>query len=142
MSIFDNMMMNNDKNEKQSSMKKNSSKTFKEEYSDELKSDVSRYGIQSYSKSGVAFEKLSETQGEISYFGLLAKSGAQEVHGVYGFGSNQSWEELSTLQLKKDSHDSFKAVIPIELGKNINIAFKDSAENWDNNSGMNYTFVN
>ena len=92
MSIFDNMMMNNDKNEKQSSMKKNSSKSFKEEYSDELTSDVSRYGIQSYSKSGVTFEKLSETQGEISYFGLLAKSGAQEGHGVYGFGSNHSWE--------------------------------------------------
>ena len=67
MSIFDNMMMNNVKNEKQSNMKKNSSKSFKEEYSEELANNVSRYGIQSYSKSGVAFEKLSETQAEISY---------------------------------------------------------------------------
>ncbi len=142
MSIFDNMMTNNTKSEKQNTPKKNSSKAFKEEYSDEFISDVSRYGIQSYSKSGVAFEKLSETQGEISYSGLLAKSGAQEVHGVYGFGSNQNWEEVSILQFKKEDQDSFKAVIPIEQGKNINIAFKDSAENWDNNSGMNYTFVN
>lgn len=142
MSIFDNMMTNNVKNEKQSNMKKNSSKSFKEEYSEDLTSNVSRYGIQSYSKSGVAFEKLSETQAEISYSGLLAKSGAQEVEGVYGFGSNQNWEGVSTLQFKKEGEDSYKALIPIEQGKNINIAFKDSAENWDNNSGMNYTFVN
>ncbi|NLP00321.1 MAG: carbohydrate-binding family 25 protein [Clostridiaceae bacterium] len=142
MSIFDNMMMNNVKNEKQSNMKKNSSKSFKEEYSEELANNVSRYGIQSYSKSGVAFEKLSETQAEISYSGLLAKSGAQEVHGVYGFGSNQNWEGVSTIQLKKEGEGTFKAVFPIEQGKNINVAFKDSVENWDNNSGMNYTFVN
>ncbi|NLE26372.1 MAG: carbohydrate-binding family 25 protein [Clostridiaceae bacterium] len=142
MSIFDNMMMNNMKNEKQGNMKKSSSKSFKEEYSEDLTSNVSRYGIQSYSKSGVSFEKLSETQAEVSYSGLLSKSGAQEVHAVYGFGSNQNWEGISTLQFKKEGEDSYKAIIPIEQGKNINIAFKDSAENWDNNSGMNYTFVN
>jgi hypothetical protein len=142
MSIFDNMMMNNIKNEKQSNTKKNSSKSFKEEYSEDLTNNVSRYGIQSYSKSGVAFEKLSETQAEISYSGLLAKSGAQEVQGVYGFGSNQNWEGVSAVQLKKEGEGAFKAVLPIEHGKNINIAFKDTAENWDNNSGMNYTFVN
>lgn len=142
MSIFDEMMANNVKNEKQSNVKKKSSKSFKEEYSEDLTSNVSRYGIQSYSKSGVSFEKLSEAQAEVSYSGLLAKSGAQEVHGVYGFGSNQNWEGISTLQFKKEGEDSYKALIPIEQGKNINIAFKDSAENWDNNSGMNYTFVN
>ncbi|NLL66900.1 MAG: carbohydrate-binding family 25 protein [Clostridiaceae bacterium] len=145
MSIFDNMMMNNAKSEKQNAIKKSSksgSNSFKEEYSDELTNAVSKYGIQSYSKSGVTFEKLSETQGEITYSGLLAKSGAQEVQGVYGFGSNQNWESVSSLQLMKEGEEVYKAVIPIEQGKNINIAFKDPAENWDNNSGMNYTFVN
>lgn len=142
MSIFDNMMMNNTKNTKQANLKKNSSKTFKEEYSEDLtNSSVSKYGIQSYSKSGVSFEKISETQAEISYSGLLAKCGAQEVHGVYGYGSNQNWEGVSSIQLTKEG-DAFRGIIPIEHGKNINIAFKDSAENWDNNSGMNYTFVN
>lgn len=157
MSIFDNMMMNN-KNPKQTSYKKNSKQSslypeenqesteskqsFKEEFSDDLISDVSKYGIQSYSKAGVTFEKLSETQGKISYSGLLAKSGAPEVCGVYGFGSNQNWEAVTTLNLQKEGGDTFQAVIPVEQGKNINIAFKDSADNWDNNSGMNYTFVN
>jgi len=142
MSIFDNMMMSNPKNTKQSNAKKSSSNTFKEEYSEDLtNSDVSKYGIQSYSKSGVAFEKLSETQAQIVYSGLLAKCGAQEIHGVYGYGSNQNWEGVSTVQLTKEG-DVFRGIIPLEQGKNVNIAFKDSAENWDNNSGMNYTFVN
>jgi hypothetical protein len=156
MSIFDNMMMNN-KYPKPTNGKKNSAsslypeesprsasgkQTFKEEYAEDLVSDVSRYGIQSYSKAGVTFEKLSETQGKISYSGLLAKCGAQEVCGVYGYGSNQNWENVSTIKLNKEAGDTFQAIIPVEQGKNINIAFKDPAENWDNNSGMNYTFVN
>jgi len=156
MSIFDNMMMNN-KYPKQAGHKKSTKKsskyngedldyseekTFNEEFADDLMSDVSRYGIQSYSKAGVTFEKLSETQGRISYSGLLAKSGAQEICGVYGYGSNQNWENVTTLQFRKEGDGSFHAIVPIEQGKNINIAFKDPAENWDNNSGMNYTFVN
>ena len=142
MSLFDNMMNNNPKGMKQTEGKKNISSPFKEEYSDELTNDVSRYGIQSYSKSGVTFEKRSDTQAAITYSGLLAKNGAQEICGVYGYGSNQNWEEVSTLTLNKEGDGSFMAVIPVEHGKNVNIAFKDAAENWDNNSGMNYTFVN
>jgi len=152
MSIFDNMMMNN-RNPKQAGHKKSAKKssiynrdaednTFNEEFSDDLMSDVSRYGIQSYSKAGVTFEKLSETHGKISYSGLLAKSGAQEICGVYGYGSNQNWENVTTLHFKKEGDGVFQAIVPLESGKNINIAFKDPAENWDNNSGMNYTFVN
>jgi len=120
---------------------KSKSNEFKEEYAEEI-SDVSRFGIQSYSKAGVTFEKLSENQAKIKYDGLLAKSGAQSITGVYGFGSNQKWENVSMAELKREADGSFNAVIPIEQGKNINIAFKDPADNWDNNSGMNYTFVN
>lgn len=120
---------------------KSESNGFKEEYAEEI-SDVSRFGIQSYSKAGVTFEKLSETQARIKYDGLLAKSGAQSITGVYGFGSNQKWENVSMAEMKKDGDGSFNAIIPVEQGKNINIAFKDPADNWDNNSGMNYTFVN
>ncbi len=152
MSLFDNMP-NNNKNQKPATFKKTTKiehkqgpskekETFKEEFSEGLMNDVSRFGIQSYSKAGVTFEKLSETQAKINYSGLLAKSGAQEISGVYGFGSNQTWEDVSQLTMNKESEGSFSAVIPVEQGKNVNLAFKDSVENWDNNSGMNYTFVN
>lgn len=114
---------------------------FKEEFSEGLMNDA-HFGVQSYSKAGVTFEKLSETQARVNYTGLLAKSGAHEVFGVYGFGSNQNWENVSTISLNKANDGTFISVIPVEQGKNINLAFKDCAENWDNNSGMNYTFVN
>lgn len=142
MSLFDNIMNENPKKTKQSGNKKNTDSLFKEEYSDELNNDVSQYGIQSYSKSGVTFEKISDSQAKISYSGLLAKGGAQEVNGVYGYGSNQNWEGVSTLTLNNGDSGSFEAIMSLEQGKNVNIAFKDCAENWDNNSGMNYTFVN
>ena len=86
--------------------------------------------------------KTIRDTGRNKLFRPPCKSGAQEVQGVYGFGSNQNWEGVSSIQLKKEGEGTFKGVLPLEHGKNINIAFKDSAENWDNNSGMNYTFVN
>lgn len=142
MSILDNMVNEKPKNTKKAGSKKKSTSSFKEEYATDLATDVSKYGIQSYSKSGVTFEKMSEIQAKIMYSGLLIKSGAQEVDGVYGYGSNQNWENISTISLKKEAADSYMGIVPIEYGKNINMVFKDSAENWDNNSGMNYTFVN
>ena len=115
---------------------------FKEEYAEELMKDESRFGVQTYSQAGVSFKKISETQGKITYSGLLSKSGAQNVVGVFGVGSNQQWENVSEMSLKNDNTGLFSANVPIEEGKNINFAFKDSSENWDNNSGRNYTFVN
>lgn len=111
----------------------------------ELGSDLSgysRYGTQTYSHAGVSFDKLSESEARICYSGLLTKSGADRVIGVYGFGSNQNWENVSEVTLTRDYTGNFTATIPIASGKNVNFAFRDSAENWDNNSGLNYTFVN
>ncbi len=142
MSILDNLMNENPKSTKKASSKKNAESSFKEEYSDELANDVSKYGIQSYSKSGVTFEKMSENQAKITYSGLLLKSGAEGIDGVYGYGSNQNWENVSNIPLNNEIPGSFMAIVPIEQGKNVNIAFKDYAQNWDNNSGINYTFVN
>lgn len=103
---------------------------------------AARYGTQTYSHAGVSFDKLSESEARISYSGLLSRSGADRVIGVYGYGSNQNWEDVSEVVLTRDAAGVFTATIPITRGKNINFAFKDPAENWDNNSGLNYTFVN
>ena len=111
----------------------------------EVASDMlgtNQYGTQTYSHAGVAFNKLSEGEAKINYAGLLSKEGASEVIGIYGYGSNQNWENVSSIPLAKDYSGNFTASIPIVNGKNINFAFKDMAENWDNNSGLNYTFVN
>ena len=105
-------------------------------------SGTNQYGTQTYSHAGVAFNKVSDGEAKINYAGLLSRDGAQEVVGVYGYGSNQSWENVSSVPLAKDYSGGFTATIPIVNGKNINFAFKDVAENWDNNAGLNYTFVN
>ena len=115
---------------------------FKEQFDDGLLNQSSQFSTQSYSKAGVTFEKISDTQAKVNYNGLLAKNGANQVFGVYGFGSNNSWENVSTLSFTKNPDGTFNSIIPVEYGKNVNLAFKDAAENWDNNSGMNYTFVN
>jgi hypothetical protein len=101
-----------------------------------------RYSTQNYTHAGVTFSKLSEGEAKINYSGLLSQEGANEVIGVYGYGSNQNWENVSSVTLRKDPSGDFTATIPIVSGKNVNLAFKDTAENWDNNSGLNYTFVN
>jgi hypothetical protein len=36
--------------------------------------------------------------------------------------------------------DGFKADLAVTDDKLLKLAFKDSASNWDNNSGRNYTF--
>lgn len=113
-----------------------------EEFAEEWVSDVSQFGIQSYATSGVIFEKLNDKEAKINYSGLLAKSGATQVIGVLGYGSNQSWEDVRDIYLSCQGSTGFESVIPIVPGKNVNLAFKDPAENWDNNSGLNYTFVN
>lgn len=116
-------------------------KTSDTEYGSDM-TGPSQYGTQTYSHAGVSFDKLSESEAKICYSGLLAKSGADSVIGVYGFGSNQKWEDVSEVVMTRDATGAFTATIPIVRGKNVNFAFKDSADNWDNNSGLNYTFVN
>lgn len=120
----------------------NNNRMADEEIASDYVTDRNQYGTQTYSHAGVAFNKLSDGEARIDYQGLLEKSGATEVTAVYGFGSNQNWENVSMVTLTKDASGKFVATVPIESGKNVNFAFRDPAQNWDNNSGLNYTFVN
>ncbi len=113
-----------------------------EEIASDMMTETSQYGTQTYTHAGVVFNKISDREAKIDYTGLLKISGATEVTAVYGYGSNQNWENVSSVTLSKDASGRFIATIPIESGKNVNLAFKDAAQNWDNNSGLNYTFVN
>lgn len=88
-----------------------------------------------YIKNGISAHK--EKHGiKVTYNGLLAQSGADKVYAVYGFGSN--WVDQSVHQMMKTNH-GFEISLPSD-DRIINVAFKDSANNWDNNSGRNYSF--
>jgi hypothetical protein len=75
---------------------------------------------------------------KIIYNGLLPQSGAAEVWAHVGYG--ETWENAHDYPMIKTWHD-FETVVPVQPATTLNIAFKDCAGNWDNNSGNNYSFV-
>lgn len=147
MGIFDNVFdtdSKKSKNKRSSEQSKESTgqkltnkvQNFKEEYSETL----SEYDNQPYKDNGVLLTKISDDTASIRYDGLLAQCGAQDVYTVVGYGSNSKWENVQTIRMNRLGNE-FYADIPTMPGMNINVAFKDGADNWDNNSGNNYTFV-
>lgn len=106
---------------------------FNLEISDEIIND-------NYLK-GVSFSTFGDKV-RLTYDGLLAKSGANEVFAVVGFGDNKSWRNISTYPMNSTSQRLFELSIPAQDREQIHVAFKDSADNWDNNSGRNYSFYN
>ena len=73
----------------------------------------------------------------IIYDGLLAKNGASHIYAHIGYGD--SWDKKSYHQMTKSSM-AFEASFPVEDSDTLNVCFKDCANNWDNNSGKNYSF--
>ncbi|MDP4181562.1 MAG: carbohydrate-binding protein [Bacillota bacterium] len=73
----------------------------------------------------------------VIYKGILSNSGAGSVYMHVGYGDK--WENTKDLKMRK-SDEGFEADIEIASDQPIKFAFKDCANNWDNNSGRNYTF--
>ncbi len=73
----------------------------------------------------------------VCYNGLLAKSGADQVYLHCGFGDPKRWSNISTQKMDHTSKGWEKTVRMSE--NQAMICFKDSASNWDNNSGFNWT---
>ncbi|MCX7708647.1 MAG: carbohydrate-binding protein [Clostridia bacterium] len=96
--------------------------------------------IQDYTENGVVLSKASLNVGDeitVTYDGLLAKCGADKVFAYVGYG--EEWEEKGFIPMTYE-FDTFKATFKVLMDGSMNLAFKDSAENWDNNAGENYTF--
>ena len=70
----------------------------------------------------------------IGYHGLLARAGADRIYLHYGF---DGWQAPRTAPMSPFL-DGFIATIPIEGVNEVNFCFKDSAGNWDNNSGWDW----
>lgn len=76
----------------------------------------------------------------IVYDGLLAKSGASHVYAVVSYNDNSHWNDVKYYQMDNRGQGKFEIAIPNYDNMNVNVAFKDCANNWDNNSGRNYSF--
>ncbi len=110
----------------------------------EIASDISPEAYRntsshSYSDNGVQLQDTANSL-RLVYNGILAKDGAQNIYAVLGYGNNLKWNDVEYYPMNKAGHQAFELVFPIKKSGNINLAFKDGAGNWDNNSNMNYSF--
>lgn len=118
---------------------------FRDEFASDLAADTHyldrNIPANSYSESGV---DLQDTQNilRLAYSGILAQDGADDVYAVVGYGNNLRWENVEFYRMNRVSDKSYETYLPIKHSENINIVFKDGADHWDNNSGINYTFTN
>lgn len=77
---------------------------------------------------------------EVNYNGILAQSGADEVYIHCGSSYTNDWHDVQDVKMTKKTGDTFTANILVQDGSTFNLCFRDSSNNWDNNSGENYTF--
>jgi len=76
----------------------------------------------------------------VFYNGLLAQSGAQEVYLHCGFGNKNKWNGVQDMRMAKTGWGFVKSLTMPDTSTQFNFCFHDSAQNWDNNSGHNWTF--
>ncbi|HEY9061163.1 MAG TPA: carbohydrate-binding protein [Pseudobacteroides sp.] len=94
---------------------------------------------QPYAENGVFISDYSLGVGDevtITYEGILAKSGADQIFLHIGYG--KEWLDKAFIPMENEN-GVFKGSFKITLQDELNISFKDSADNWDNNSFMNYS---
>ncbi|MCX7922615.1 MAG: carbohydrate-binding protein [Clostridia bacterium] len=89
-------------------------------------------------KGVVADTKADEFR--LSYNGLLAKNRANDIYAVVSYGDNKNWNDIKYYPMDNTGGANFEVSLPINKNMNLNVAFKDNADNWDNNSGKNYSF--
>lgn len=77
---------------------------------------------------------------EVTYKGLLAKSGADEVYLHCGSSFQNEWRDVQDIKMVQVNDDLFKAEALVQDGTAFNVCFHDNAQNWDNNCGTNYSF--
>lgn len=83
-------------------------------------------------------DKLIEnTIVKISYTGKLFQDNSEEVYIHYGFGLN--WENLNEIKMEK-TELGYQAEIELTSCDSLNLCFRNSYNEWDNNNGQNYTF--
>ncbi|MBP5426488.1 MAG: carbohydrate-binding protein [Clostridiales bacterium] len=93
-----------------------------------------------YEQNGLFLSKQKMAVGDeitVGYKGLLLTSGAQQVYMRIGYG--EMWDGCEDMPMMF-SDGMFKIKFKLKKEGQLGMAFRDPAENWDNNSGQNYNF--
>ena len=84
-------------------------------------------------------DKLIEgTNVKISYTGRLFEENSESVFLHYGFGPQ--WDNVNEVQMLK-TELGFQAEIELLSADSLNLCFRNSNNEWDNNNNQNYTFT-
>ncbi len=86
---------------------------------------------------GVEVRPAGFNEVNIIYNGLLAKSGADQVYLHCGFGDPKNWQNVSTIKMDRTLR-GWESTLRMQNSQ-MSFCFKDSANNWDNNNGYNWT---
>ncbi len=109
----------------------------------------SRYGSQTErlkamrdanNPDGVALNPIPVTQGDevtVLYYGTLA-DGADQLYLHYGYGDAQRWQQTQDLRMEQTDR-GWATTFQVKDTSQMNFCFKDSANNWDNNGGLDWT---
>ncbi|MFZ5643996.1 MAG: carbohydrate-binding protein [Bacillota bacterium] len=89
---------------------------------------------------GVSVKPLTENGKEvrIKYKGLLASSGATDVVCHYGFGEVGKWQSIGNANMER-TFDGWETSVSMQ-DTQLNFCFRDIADNWDNNNGLNWIY--
>ena len=83
-------------------------------------------------------DKLVEnTKIKISYTGKLFENNSEEVFLHYGY--NSQWDNVSEIEMVK-TELGFQAEIELLSADSLNLCFRNSNNEWDNNDNQNYIF--
>ncbi|NLK51613.1 MAG: carbohydrate-binding protein [Syntrophomonadaceae bacterium] len=88
---------------------------------------------------GVSVYPYPARRGEfvtICYNGLLKNSGADQVYLHSGYGS--LWRDDQYLRMQRTNMGWEKTMV-VDKSDVMHFCFKDSANNWDNNAGLNWS---
>lgn len=75
---------------------------------------------------------------KIVYNGSLGNAESDEVYIHLGFGL--MWDNLTEIKMQK-TNDGYIAEVPMVKADTLSFCFRDTKNNWDNNSCRNYTYA-
>ena len=80
---------------------------------------------------------LQNSTVKISYTGVLFENNSEEVYIHYGYGLN--WDNVNEIKMNK-TELGFQAEINLPESNQLNLCFRNSLDEWDNNQNSNYIF--
>ncbi len=76
---------------------------------------------------------------KVEYRGLLAQAGAEQIYLHFGFGRGD-WTYVQEVPMERTPDGAWTALVQVEEAGRFNFCFRDSANNWDNNNGRNWSY--